>query len=161
MMSCVGTADSLGIQWFFEKNGAWLPFDEDANCALEAAHAAGDAQVPFGEGNFPADLVNRKQENLESYQSRRILRGSWFYQRSSGELQPFPEHIAHGLELAFPAGAAVPDDTAQMVDTDRVVVQAIGGGFAQVNVPPIPLTEPRAHIYVWLRFLKLRGCALC
>ena len=65
--------------------------------------ARGENRVEFGAGHFPVVLSERRQYNTldDTSRERMLLRGTWFFQRSDGTLQPYSEDIAHTLELSF------------------------------------------------------------
>ncbi|EKX42693.1 hypothetical protein GUITHDRAFT_164078 [Guillardia theta CCMP2712] len=102
--------DLNGVQWFYflepsmmkrRRKGKWAPFNLLENCALETAYQQEQEEVTFGAGLLPACIPDRTQRNDIDGSSRKILRGTWFYQASDGSLQPYPEHVADHLECFF------------------------------------------------------------
>ena len=59
------------------------------NTVLERSFLTGIDRVEFGAGLFPAFVSERKQLNEHTQNHRRILRGTWYFQRSDGTLQVF------------------------------------------------------------------------
>lgn len=102
-------ARELEVQWFYKKTAGiaqgdrWAPYEELENTVIERAFQAGVDRVEFGAGHFPVVLSERRQYNTldDTSRERMLLRGTWFFQRSDGTLQPYSEDIAHTLELSF------------------------------------------------------------
>ena len=131
------------VHWFFRRSdGQWTPYSAEDSDRIEGACQEESVEIPLAGGGYSVRVQEREQRRLDNDTRRAVLRGTWFFQRSDGRMQPYTEDLAAALQQTFaPALAAWEagnnDGETQglSVETgeDRKVMYIGSGRFVQVR----------------------------
>jgi hypothetical protein len=117
----------MTYHWWFKASDGWVPYTCHDSSELEHAHTFGVDYVELQCGMYSVTIPDRSQRTAGTQQS--VVRGLWYFEKSNGSLNPYPEDFANVLEACFFAS----DSCSRVaMDKHRSVRRSPTGSFEQV-----------------------------
>jgi len=130
------------VHWFFKRSdGQWVPYSVADSDAMEAAHRAKEDEMKLASGAYTVHVREREQRRMDNGTRRPVVRGTWFFQRSDGRMQPYEEDLAATLQQTFaealdawePVADAKSHGVSVEIGQDRKIIYIGRGCFVQIR----------------------------
>jgi hypothetical protein len=124
--------------WFYQdiyETKKWLPFPQNENYLIETQFETyGGGVLPINE--FRIDISRREQVNtikrhIIHFETKPMVRGTWFWEGDDQQMTPYSEEISAHLESAYQRNRFTKNVSFHMGKKVRYVSQFPDGSFKQ------------------------------